>query len=103
MADAESSKDIQQRVIAAREYQLERQNKANAFMSNKEIEKFCPLNKECEKLMDSAYEQLKLSARGYHRTLKLARTIADLEQQDSIETKHLSEAISYRQYDRLLN
>ena len=101
--NAESSKVIQQRVISAREYQLARQNKPNAFMSNKEIEQYCLLNQECEKLMDSAYEQLNLSARGYHRTLKLARTIADLEQESRIQTKHLSEAISYRQYDRLLN
>lgn len=101
-ADTESSKDIQQRVVATREVQLSRQHKANAFMSNKEIEKFCVLNDESENLMDSAYEQLGLSARGYHRTLKLARTIADLEHEDRIQTKHLSEAISYRRYDRLL-
>ena len=100
--NADTSDEIQQRVIAARELQLARQNKPNAFMSNKKIEQFCQLNQECEKLMDSAYEQLRLSARGYHRTLKLARTIADLNKQDTIQTTHLSEAISYRQYDRLL-
>lgn len=72
-------------------------------MSNKQIEQFCLLNQECEKLTDQAYAQLGLSARGYHRTLKLARTIADLENSAVILTKHLGEAISYRHYDRLLS
>ncbi len=101
--NSETSKQVQARVCAARELQIKRQYKSNAYMTNKEIEKFCLLNNECDKLMDKAFEQLGLSARGYHRTLKLARTIADLEASINIETNHLSEAISYRQYDRLLN
>ena len=72
-------------------------------MSNKEIETYCVLGKESESLMDQAFEKLGLSARGYHRTLKLARTIADLENSKPILANHLSEAIGYRQYDRLLN
>lgn len=71
-------------------------------MSNKEIEQHCSLNNEIENLMDKAFDQLGLSARGYHRTLKLARTIADLEAYESIQVTHLSEAIGYRYYDRLL-
>ena len=98
----ESSNDVRQRVGKARKIQFSRQNKPNAFMSNKEIEKFCRLNSECENLIDKAFEKLGLSARGYHRTLKLARTIADLEASEMIQTAHLSEAISYRHYDRLL-
>lgn len=101
--NSETSHDVQARVSAARKLQISRQQKPNAYMTNKEIEKFCPLNDACDKLMDQAFEQLGLSARGYHRTLKLARTIADLEDSDSIEANHLSEAIGYRQYDRLLN
>ena len=101
--NSETSHDVQARVCAARELQIHRQQKPNAYMTNKEIEKFCALNDDCDKLMDKAFEQLGLSARGYHRTLKLARSIADLDISDSIETNHLSEAISYRQYDRLLN
>ncbi len=101
--NSEPSSIVQARVCAARELQMSRQHKPNAYMTNKEIEKSCALNKDCDKLMDKAFEQLGLSARGYHRTLKLARTIADLAASDSIETNHLSEAISYRQYDRLLN
>ena len=101
--NSESSADIQNRVCAARDIQIARQQKPNAYMTNKEIEKFCPLNEECEKLIDKAFEQLGLSARGYHRTLKLSRTIADIDNSEMIKTNHLSEAISYRQYDRLLN
>ncbi len=101
--NSEKSRDVQMRVCAAREIQTKRQQKSNAHMTNKEIEKFCTLNSECDTLMDKAFEQLGLSARGYHRTLKLARTIADLEISENIETNHLSEAISYRQYDRLLS
>ncbi len=101
--DVESSKDIQQRVVKAHTRQRKRQQKLNTNMHNKDIEQYCQLNEECENLMHNAYEQLRLSARGYHRTLKLARTIADLENSDIILAKHLSEAISYRNYDRLLN
>lgn len=100
---SESSQTVQARVCVARELQMHRQQKPNAYMTNKEIDKFCTLNDECDMLIDKAFEQLGLSARGYQRTLKLARTIADLETSDSIETNHLSEAIGYRQYDRLLN
>jgi len=102
-ASSESSQEVQTRVCAARKLQIDRQQKPNAYMTNKEIEKFCPLNNMCDKLIDKAFDQLGLSARGYHRTLKLARTIADLGNSESIETNHLSEAIGYRQYDRLLN
>ena len=98
----ESSQDVRNRVVEARQYQLKRQHKPNAFMSNTEIEQHCPLNNDCENLMDKAFDQLGLSARGYHRTLKLARMIADLEACDSIQVTHLSEAIGYRYYDRLL-
>ncbi len=101
--ESESSAEVQQRVSATREVQLQRQQKPNAYMSNKEIEKYCALEKESEKLIYTAFEKLGLSARGYHRTLKLARTIADLENSEQIEATHLSEAIGYRQYDRLLN
>ena len=101
--ESELSADVQRRVCAARELQLERQQKPNAYMANKEIEHYCVLTKECESLMDQAFEKLGLSARGYHRTLKLSRTIADLENSAQIKANHLSEAIGYRQYDRLLN
>ena len=101
--EMETSQDVRKRVVEARKLQLKRQHKPNAFMSNKEIEQFCPLRNECEKLLDKAFDQLHLSARGYHRTLKLARTIADLEACESIQVSHLSEAIGYRYYDRLLS
>ena len=99
---AESSRDVRKRVTSTRQHQINRQQKLNTHMTNKEIERLCLLNHECEALMDQAFEQLGLSARGYHRTLKLARTIADLEDSKMIQTNHLSEAIGYRHYDRLL-
>lgn len=99
---AESSLEVRKRVTSTRQRQINRQQKLNTHMTNKEIERLCLLNRECETLMDQAFEQLGLSARGYHRTLKLARTIADLEDSKRIQTNHLSEAIGYRHYDRLL-
>lgn len=99
---AESSRDVRKRITATRQRQIGRQQKLNTHMTNKEIEQSCLLNHECEELMDRAFEQLGLSARGYHRTLKLARTIADLENSKMIQTNHLREAINYRCYDRLL-
>ncbi len=99
----ESSEEVRRRITSTRQHQLNRQQKLNAHMTNKEIERLCLLNQQCERLMDQAFEQLGLSARGYHRTLKLARTIADLENSEVIEANHVSEAISYRHYDRLLS
>ena len=101
--NADTSHDVQQRVCVARTLQMQRQQTPNAYMSNKEIESFCRLNLESEQLIDKAFDQLGLSARGYHRTLKLARTIADLDAAENIQAQHISEAISYRYYDRLLN
>lgn len=98
---SESSESIRQRVIQAYERQLERHGKCNAELSNKELEDCCQLQTAEQTLMDQAMAKLKLSARAYHRILKLARTIADLDQQTDIGSQHLSEAISYRSLDRL--
>lgn len=99
-ADGESSQQVRLRVIAARERQLKRQQKANRFLGNKEIEKYCQLNKADEALLAQIMEKFKLSARAYHRILKVARTIADLSGQEKIQTNHISEAVSYRAMDR---
>ena len=97
----ESSDIIRQRVQLAYQSQLKRHGKINAELNNKELEQACQLQTAEQQLIDKAMEKLKLSARAYHRILKLARTIADLEQQSQINTQHLSEAISYRSLDRL--
>ena len=98
--DIESSKVVKFRVEKARQYQLKRSNKANHFMGMKEIERYCQLDDNNKKLLENAIEKLQLSARSYHRILKVARTIADLSESEIINTAHLSEAISYRRIDR---
>ena len=100
-AKGESSEQVRARVVAARERQLQRQQKANRFLSNKEIEQHCKLTKADENLLAQVMEKFRLSARAYHRILKVARTIADLAGEEQIQTVHISEAVSYRAMDRL--
>ncbi|QBQ54449.1 YifB family Mg chelatase-like AAA ATPase [Nitrosococcus wardiae] len=96
----ETSRQIQARVEAARRRQLTRSGQPNSWLSNREIERTCRLSDKDYRLLDQALEQLGLSARAYHRILKVARTIADLEGSEAIRTPHLSEAIGYRRLDR---
>lgn len=96
----EPSKTIQQRVNNAFQIQQNRGPRCNAELEIKEIEEFCVLKNNEKLLLEKAMEKLKLSARAYHRILKLARTIADIENSPAIETSHLTEAISYRSLDR---
>ena len=91
---------VRQRVINARNTQLDRQGKSNRFLSNKEIEAYCKLSAPDEALLAQIIEKFRLSARAYHRILKVARTIADLAQSNEIQTAHLSEAVSYRAMDQ---
>jgi magnesium chelatase family protein len=69
-------------------------------MSNRRIKEFCPLDKDSERLIEMAVDKLGLSARAYTRILKVARTIADLEEEANILSHHISEAIQYRSLDR---
>jgi magnesium chelatase family protein len=96
----ETSHQIQARVEVARERQLTRSGRPNSWLSNREVERTCHLSDKDYRLLDQALEQLGLSARAYHRILKVARTIADLEGSEAICTPHLSEAIGYRRLDR---
>lgn len=100
----ESSAEIRERVNQAREIQLERYKGKrilfNSHLSPRDIQKYCHLGKEENSLMESAFNNLKLSARAYHKILKLARTIADLDKKNNINIYHLSEAIQYRNLDR---
>lgn len=96
----ETSIDIRQRVIRAYRRQQARSGSFNAELSVSDIEQFCPLQAKEKILLEKAMEKLKLSARAYHRILKLARTIADIEDSEQIQNPHLSEAISYRSLDR---
>jgi magnesium chelatase family protein len=96
----ESSADVQQRVIAARRRQLLRADKANAALMSREIERDCVLNDADYQLLEQVLQKLGLSPRAYHRILKVARTIADLADSETIQTAHLTEAIGYRSLDR---
>ena len=101
----ESSADIRERVMAAREVQGSRYKEnegvhANAQMSTKQLQVFCKLNSDSQQLLKMAMTKLNLSARAYDRILKVARTIADLEKNKSITSEHIAEAIQYRSLDR---
>ena len=100
----ESSEKIRERVSEAFEIQKERFKdrniKFNSEMELKDIKEFCPLGSPEEALLKESFEALGLTARGYHRILRCARTIADLEHSDRITAVHLSEAIGYRSIDR---
>ncbi len=100
---SETSQAVRARVMAARQRQSTRQGTTNAQLNNRDVQRHCALSEADHKLLDQAITRFKLSARAYHRILKVARTIADLEGSDRIGTKHLSEAISYRSLDRLMS
>ncbi len=93
---AESSATVRQRVTEARALQMARSGKPNSRLSNREIEAACRLAGADARLLEQAIEQLGLSARAYHRVLKVARTIADLSGSEAIRTPHLMEAIACR-------
>jgi len=97
---AESSLDIRQRVQTARDIQNERYKTEKIFdnseMTSEQIKKYCQLDVAGKELIRRAAEHLRFSARAYFRVLKLARTIADLEQSENVLVGHLAEALQYR-------
>ena len=103
-AAAESSAEIRKRVLKARDIQAKRfpnsSEKTNSLMSGKEIKKYCAPTDAGKKLLEQAMKELQLSARGYHKILKIARTIADLAGSESVREEHIAEAIQYRSLDR---
>lgn len=101
----EKSEVIRERVIAARKIQAERYAEnpgiySNAQMGSRELKIICQLNEPAQILLKKAMERLNLSARAYDRILKVARTIADLGNNQHIKTEHIAEAIQYRNLDR---
>lgn len=102
----ESSGTIRERVLRARKIQKkryrEREMLTNSRMGRKEIEEFCCLEEKEKQMIERAFERLNLTARTYYKTLKVARTIADLEGSGQIRTNHLAEAISYRMVDQTI-
>lgn len=101
---AEPSSEIKKRVNKARKIQQERfmgtNISCNAKMDAAATRKFCNLTPAAEIIMKTAFERLGLSARAYDKVLRIARTIADMENSDDIDTKHITEAIQYRSFDR---
>lgn len=97
---AEESSSIRKRVQQARNIQRRRLGKTNltcnAEMQTKEVKEFCSLNQDCLNLLRQAVSQMNLSARGFYRVIKVARTIADLGQEEKISVAHLAEALQYR-------
>ncbi len=95
-----TSKELKEIVLRARSCQLKRYENTkylfNSQLEPKDIEEYCALNKEEKKYMEQIFYSLNLSARGYHRILKVARTIADLEEAENIKRIHLAEAVCYR-------
>jgi len=98
--EEETSETVRQRVVKAHQRQLQRSQHANALMNTQDIKRFCQLDKSATLLLEQAVTALGLSARSHNRILKVARTIADLKDENNISKHHISEAIGYRRLDR---
>ncbi|MEZ6330571.1 MAG: hypothetical protein R3B12_00965 [Candidatus Saccharimonadales bacterium] len=90
------SPDIKVIVSTARKIQKQRTDAPNARLSNKELKRVMNINKDAESFLNSAAQKMDISARSYMKTVKLARTIADLEKSNEITTAHITEALQYR-------
>ena len=92
----ENSQTVRERVIQAYQRQIQRQNCLNHALSPKQLEQYAVLDPQALKIIEMAQQRLNLSARAYHRVLRVARSIADLSEHSEIQTQHLTEALSYR-------
>jgi len=99
VAGGEQSAAIRARVELARRMQVARQGKSNAQLGSLEVDEFCALDEPGAALLKQAISRLNLSARAYHRILKVARTIADLAGSAAIKSNHIAEAVQYRRGD----
>ncbi|MBU0730906.1 MAG: ATP-binding protein, partial [Proteobacteria bacterium] len=104
-SSGESSFEIRSRVSSASAIQKERFSKRKNFYNNgqmtpRDLKKYCVLDNACRDLLEEAVNRLRLSARSYHRILKIARTIADLAESETIMSTHIAEAVQYRRLDR---
>lgn len=100
----ESSESIQKRVENVHRIQRERYKKHaihfNSQLSGKYIEKYCVMTKEAKTLLENSFKKLCVSARGFHRIIKVSRTIADMEEAEKIDTNHIAEAVCYRTIEK---
>jgi magnesium chelatase family protein len=101
-ASSENWQQIQANIDNARRLQINRQGKPNALLEGMQMQQVCKLPQEGKQKILEMLERLNISARAFHRILKTSRTIADLDQAKDIDQRHISEAMSYRQFDRLL-
>ena len=92
----EDSATVRERVIDACDFQIQRQGHLNHSLSPKDLEKYVILDETSKQMLEMAQQRLNLSARAYHRILRVSRTIADLAQSEQIQSAHLTEALSYR-------
>lgn len=92
-----TSQEMADLALAARQRQADRQGKTNAELAVREIKKYCQIDEAGRKLLYQAEERFHLSSRGVHRLLKVSRTIADLEDEENIQSRHLAEALQYRE------
>lgn len=99
----ETSAQVRQRVLAARERQLARAGKVNARLSGSDLDRLCPLQAEDAAFLEQALHRMKLSIRAWHKLIRVARTLADLADEPQIQRRHLIEALGYRAMDRLLS
>lgn len=98
--EGDASATVRERVAGARARQIERQGKANAALSSREVDRFCSTDSRGVTVLKQAIARLGLSARGYHRVLKVARSIADLEGLKRISASQVAEAVQYRRFER---
>ncbi|MDH5632414.1 MAG: YifB family Mg chelatase-like AAA ATPase [Gammaproteobacteria bacterium] len=98
--DGQYSAEVRERILRCRDRQLGRQGKLNSALGNKELDECCELDADADALIRRAIQALGLSARGYHRILRVARTLADLAGESRVSSRHLAEAIQFRQLDR---
>jgi len=92
----ETSASVRKRVTETRARQHKRKKKLNALLSSREVDKECLLTDDAQKLLYQATKRMKLSVRGYYRTQRVARTIADIAASEEIKSEHIAEALSYR-------
>lgn len=99
-SNAETSEQVRMRVMAARERQFARQGCVNSELTVAQLEEFVPLKVEDQNFLKQSIERLKLSARSYHKILRIARTLADMADESQVNTAHLAEALAFRNLDR---
>ena len=94
---SQKSKDVRNQVEACRRLQLETRGKLNSALTTTELDVFCKLDRGGSSILNQAMKKVQLSPRGYHRVLRVARTLADLKQESSIGEKSILEALAFRQ------